>query len=213
MRLFFMVLMVLITTSQVYAHNVWLERDGQGPVRVYFGHYENGVVEKTGGRLDIIKAETVLPSGALVLRQRLQDHIALTVGSGGDVALEEATMPRKSRTKQEILRNVFMARCGNSQTIALLNLDLVPEIANGNTFKLLLEGEPLANTEITVYDPERAKQLYTTDAAGRVVIDTQTSGRYLLVTSSVLNRSGTVNDIPFDKTRYILSLSFVTERS
>lgn len=211
MRLFFSVFIMLMATSQVYAHNVWLERDGQGPVRVYFGHYDKGMVEKTGERLDIIKAETVLPSGALVSRQRLQDHIALTVGHAGDVALEEAMLPRKSRTKQEILRNIFMARCGNGQTVALLNLDLVPEVPNSNTFKLLLEGQPLPKTKITVYDPERTKQVYTTDDSGRVVIDTQVHGRYLLLTSSVLDRSGTVKDIPFDKTRYILSLSFVAQ--
>nr|WP_320114167.1 hypothetical protein [uncultured Desulfuromonas sp.] len=213
MRIFFMMLMALMATSQCFAHNVWLERDGQGPVRVYFGHYDSGMVEKTGQRLDMIKAETILPSGTLISRQRLQDHIALTVGQSGDVALEEATMPRKSRTKQEILRNIFMARCGNAQTVTLLNLDLVPEAPASNSFKLLLEGQPLPKTEITVYDPDRAEQVYTTDASGRVVIDTKKSGRYLLVTSSVLDRSGTVNEIPFDKTRYILSLSFVAQNS
>ena len=122
-------------------------------------------------------------------------------------------MPRKSRTKQEILRNIFMARCGNAQTVTLLNLDLVPEAPTSNTFKLLLEGQPLPKTKITVYDPDRAKQVYTTDASGLIEIDTKKSGRYLLVTSSVLDRSGTVNEIPFDKTRYILSLSFVAENS
>ena len=213
MRIFFMMLMALMATSQCFAHNVWLERDGPGPVRVYFGHYDSGMVEKTGQRLDMIKAETILPSGTLISRQRLQDHIALTVGQSGDVALEEATMPRKSRTKQEILRNIFMARCGNAQTVTLLNLDLVPEAPASNSFKLLLEGQPLPKTEITVYDPDRAEQVYTTDASGRVVIDTKKPGRYLLVTSSVLDRSGTVNEIPFDKTRYILSLSFVAQNS
>ena len=61
MRIFLVVFMVFMAASQVSAHNVWLERDGQGPVRVYFGHYDSGTVEKTGERLDIIKAETVLP--------------------------------------------------------------------------------------------------------------------------------------------------------
>ena len=211
MRIFFIVLMMLMATSQVFAHNVWLERDGQGPVRVYFGHYDTGTVERTGGRLDIIKAETLLPAGSLQERQRLQDHIALSVSTPGDVALVEATMPRKSRTKQEIIRNIFMARCGNAQTVALLDLDLVPQTPNSNRFNLLLKGQPLAKTEITVYDPDRAKKVYTTDAVGQVVIDTKTSGQYLLLAASVLDSSGTVNDIPFDKTRYILSLSFVAQ--
>nr|WP_320049651.1 hypothetical protein [uncultured Desulfuromonas sp.] len=211
MRIFFTVLMILMTTSQLYAHNIWLERDGQGPVRVYFGHYDSGTVERSGERLDIIKAETLLPSGSLQDRHRLQDHIALNVSTPGDVALVEATMPRKSRTKQEIVRNIFMARCGNTQTIALLDLDLVPEAPNSNTFSLLLEGRPLAKTEITVYNPDRVKKVYITDDVGQVVIDATSNGRYLLLASSVLERSGMVEEIPYDKTRYILSLSFVAQ--
>ncbi|MBN2644295.1 MAG: hypothetical protein JXR59_02335 [Desulfuromonadaceae bacterium] len=209
----FLLLLILVTmaSSPVYAHNLWLERDGNGPIRVYFGHYDTGMLEQTGERLDIIKAETLFPADILVSQERRADHIELAVSKSGDVALEEAMKPRKTRIGQEIVRMVFMARCGRSETVALLSLDLVPQAPESNSFTLLLEGKPLPMTEITVYDPARQGRSYRTDAAGRVAIESTASGRYLLLASSILDRSGEVDAIAYDKIRYGFSLTYTVE--
>jgi hypothetical protein len=47
--LFGAVLWFLILASTVQAHYVWLERDGDGVTRVYFGEWQLDIREKTGG--------------------------------------------------------------------------------------------------------------------------------------------------------------------
>jgi hypothetical protein len=46
-------LLALSETAQ--AHFLWLERDGDGPARAYFGEWIDDIREKTGGLLDASK--------------------------------------------------------------------------------------------------------------------------------------------------------------
>ena len=45
----------LALSDTVHAHFVWLERDGDGPARAYFGEWIDDIREKTGGLLDRFK--------------------------------------------------------------------------------------------------------------------------------------------------------------
>ena len=209
--LFTAVCLLFLTTSAL-AHNVWLERDGDGPARVYFGHV-GGPLEQRGGRLDIIKAEEVLfPQGTVISHARLADHIAINLRGKGDVGLVEAMNPRKSRTAEEIVRTIFVARAGRSETRPLLALDLVPTTAEGNVFTLVSDGKPLGGVEIKVYDPAHNERTYITDAAGQVTLDTPQAGRYLVLAAQVFDLGGEVAGAGYHKTRYSLALSFVAAR-
>ena len=191
------------------AHNVWLERDGDGPARVYFGHI-GGMLEQHGGRLDIIKAEEVLfPQGVVISHARLTDHISIKLRGEGDVALVEAMTPRKSRTAEEIVRTIFLARAGRSETKPLLALDLVPEISEGNVFTLLCDGKPLAATKVKVYDPDYKEQTYMTDDSGQVTLETPRPGRYIALAAQILDQGGEVNGAGYQQTRYSMALSFM----
>ena len=57
--LFTAVILILALLDSVHAHFVWLERDGDGPVRGYFGEWIDDIREKTGGLLDRFKAPRV----------------------------------------------------------------------------------------------------------------------------------------------------------
>ena len=57
--LFTAVILILALLDSVHAHFVWLERDGDGPVRAYFGEWIDDIREKTGGLLDRFKAPQV----------------------------------------------------------------------------------------------------------------------------------------------------------
>ena len=47
---------VLFWVGITQAHFIWLERESEGPVRVYFGEWADDIREKTGGALDRIKS-------------------------------------------------------------------------------------------------------------------------------------------------------------
>jgi len=46
---------MVFMVSAAQAHFVWLEYDGNGPARAYFGEWAEDVRENTGGALDRIK--------------------------------------------------------------------------------------------------------------------------------------------------------------
>jgi hypothetical protein len=48
--------LLLAFSETVHAHFLWLERDGDGPARAYFGEWIDDIREKTGGLLDRFKA-------------------------------------------------------------------------------------------------------------------------------------------------------------
>jgi uncharacterized GH25 family protein len=202
----------LFLSLPAWAHNIWLERDGNDPARVYFGHID-GHLEETGGRLDIIKAEDVIfPQGMVVSRTRNHDHIAVNLKGKGDVAMVEAMNPRKSRRAEEIIRTIFLARAGRGEARPLVPLDLVPLNSGANRFTLMMEGKPLAGAEIKVFDPQRNERVYTTDAAGQVSLETPQAGRYVALAAQVLDRGGEVNGAVYQKTRYRLAMSFVVKK-
>jgi hypothetical protein len=49
-------ILLLALSENAQAHFVWLERDGEGPARAYFGEWIDDIREKTGGLLDRFKA-------------------------------------------------------------------------------------------------------------------------------------------------------------
>ena len=200
-----------LLSLQVHAHEIWLDRDGQGPIRVYFGHY-GGEVEKTGGRLDVIKADNLVPKGVVSRTTRREDHIELTIAQAGDVALTEVMNPRKSRTAEEIIRNVFLARHGNSEVTQLLPVDLVPSSPDSSIFTLMHLEKPLSETEIKLHDPDGQVHNLISDAQGRVTFDMKKPGRYIAMTSHMTEEAGMVNDLPYHKTRYALTLALEKNR-
>ena len=42
-------------SRQAHAHYLWLERDGTGPAKAYFGEYADDLHEKAGGLLNCFK--------------------------------------------------------------------------------------------------------------------------------------------------------------
>jgi hypothetical protein len=48
-------ILFLALGETVHAHFLWLERDGDGPARAYFGEWIDDIREKTSGLLDRFK--------------------------------------------------------------------------------------------------------------------------------------------------------------
>ena len=120
------------------AHYVWLERDGDGVARVYFGEWQLDIREKAGGLLDRIKApRAFVASGSQELPiQRRSDHLEIAAKGAGDVRLVESGIPpREDKEKGGATRTVYYAKAGRSETAAKLDLELVPTTSNGNTFR------------------------------------------------------------------------------
>ena len=203
---------MMFVVSTVQAHFVWVEYDGNGSARAYFGEWAEDVREKTGGALDRIKtpqAFVTSPHDPLSIERRA-DHLEIAVKGSGDIRLIESGLaPRDSQREGGKTRTVFYARAGRSETVGKLDLELVPTTANGNTFVLLFRGAPLSKTSVTVLGPPKWEKPLRTDEEGRITAPTPWAGGYVLTVAYVEDKAGSTDGEHFDRTRHVATLSFI----
>lgn len=223
------------------AHYVWLERDGTGPGRAYFGEWHNAEIERSGGRLNAVTPERVLsgppaagthdgPAGHVTRRD---DHLDIAagqaidpasqpvapagqlgdpVGGAGDLWLSAAIAVREDKTTGARTRTRLHARAGRELPAARLDLELASTAPQSDTYILWYQGRPLADTAVTVFGPPRWQKSLTTDAQGRVSVPTPWAGRYVLRASHADGQPGEAGGQRFDQTRHVATLSFVSQQ-
>ena len=207
--------LLLSIVVPAHAHYVWLEYDGNGPARAYFGEWVDDIREKAGGLLDRIKAPRVflISSNDPLPVKRNENNLEIAVKGSGDLRLVENSMPaREDKEKGGRTRTIYYAKAGRSETAAKLDLELVPTAANGNTFVLLFFGSPLPKAELTIIGPPKWEKPLTTDEQGRVTLPMPWAGRYVLEVTYFDEKAGGSGEDKFDRTRHISSLSFIQEK-
>jgi hypothetical protein len=200
-------------SATAHAHYIWIERTGVDEARAYFGEWEAGRVETSGGALDNIKTPKAFASDAAkpLALTRQGDHFTIAAPGGGDVRLVEAGLPvRADKETGQRTKALMHAKVGRSETKAALDLELVPTAANGNVFVLILRGAPLARAELEVFGPPRwAKGLRTNDK-GEVTIPTPWAGQYVVEIAHLEERKGGSGDEAYDRIRHVSTLTFVS---
>lgn len=211
-------LMALVLSSMAVAasaHELWIERDGNGPVRVYVGHAE-GHPDK-GESVAKLEANTkVFTTDAKQLAKLAvkEDHLEATVATQGDARMVNDLVWNPWKTKEGGYQAaIFTARAGRTDTKAVLDFELVPVAANGNTFTLVYKGKPLAEADVNVISPEKWTKTFTTDSEGRITLPIKEKGRFILVGAHNVDADkGTeVAGQKVDKLSYTTALSFVAE--
>lgn len=193
------------------AHMVWLERDGAGAAQAFFGEWDEGVKEKTGGALDRIAAPLAFGAarGEVLAIERKADHLAIAVQGPGDVRLvEESMAPRDDRQAGGKTKTIFHAKAGRTDTRPGLDLELVPLTAGGEQFVLLLRGAPMPKAALTLIGPPLWQKPLRTDAEGKVSLSTPWAGQYLVEVAHVEAKAGE----GYDRIRHVSTLTFVVDK-
>jgi len=197
-----------------HAHYVWLERDGEGPARAYFGEWVDDIREKTGGLLDRFKAPRVFlgASNEPLQVKRNENDLEVAAKGPSDVRfVENGIPPRDDKEKGGKTRTIYYAKHGRSETAAKLDLELVPTEPNGKTSVLMFFGKPLSKIELTMIGPPKWEKKLTTDDQGRVALPMPWAGRYVLEVMHFDEKTGGANEEKFRRTRHISSVSFAQE--
>ena len=206
--------LLLALSETAHAHFLWLERDGDGPARAYFGEWIDDIREKTGGLLDRFKAPRVYlgTSTEPLPVKRNDNNLEINAKGRGDVRFVDSSVPaREDKEKGGATKTIYYAKAGRAETAAKLDLELVPTVANGNIFVLIFSGTPLPKAELTIIGPSKWEKPLVTDEQGRVTLPTPTpwAGRYVLEVTH--EKAGGSGEEKFNHTRHISSLSFVQQ--
>ncbi|PZU59637.1 MAG: nickel uptake transporter family protein [Sphingobium sp.] len=202
---------LLVGTQAASAHEVWVERDAQGPARVYLGEPAEAVPEGGDPEFHRLQKPVVFlddPAKAVSLVRRT-NHLEADAPGKGDVRVRDDAVFDPWKEGETTQGAIFYARAGRSETRNVLDLELVPVSANADTMTLMFKGKPLADTAVTVISPDRWQKSFKTDAAGVVTVPSLGAGRYILGASHKEAAPGTVAGKPVAAIVHISTLTFV----
>lgn len=205
-------LAVLVLASPAAAHEVWLERDGAGPVRVYLGEPADAVPAGGDPEFDNLKTPVVFTASQdrPAALTRKTDHLEPAVSGPGDVRLVDSSVFAPWKGDRGALEGaMFHARAGRSETRTALDLEIAPVAPNSDAFVVAYKGKPLADASVTLVNPDRWSKSFKTDAAGKVTVPTTWNGRYLLAVNHAAAEPGKVRGQDVTKIHHVSTLTFV----
>lgn len=175
----------LLFAGSAAAHEVWLERDGSGPVRVYLGEPAEPLPPGGDPEFANLKKPVVFTTDrsqpAPLVRKA--DHIEAAVSGTGDVRAQDDSVFEPWKSGDKLEGAAFYARAGRTEAKAVLDLEIAPIAAGSDTFFVTYKGEPVPDASVNLVNPDRWSKTFKTDSAGRVTIPTEWNGRYLLAVS------------------------------
>lgn len=205
------------------AHYIWIERQGDGRARLYFGEYQDNEREKAGGRLDEIRDPRAWFLDRHGQRHELQaaklaDHFDLgPVRAPAAVFAEESGYEVRDWTRLGfgVVKPLFYARYAArgpaSAREPQLTLDIVP--LDAQRLRVTFRGSPLAKAKLTVYAPNGWAQERRTDEAGETNIATPWPGQYVVEVIHLERRPGEFEGKSYENLRHRMTLSVLKSRS
>ncbi|MFX4085683.1 DUF4198 domain-containing protein [Sphingobium yanoikuyae] len=164
--------------AMAQAHEVWVERDGAGPARIYLGEPGDPLPEGGDPEFEKLKAPKLVPASSAA-QVRKVGYIEVAVPAGDVRVIDDSVFdPWGEEGKKEGV--IYYARAGRSEAKAGMPLEIVPTAAGANSFTLVRDGKPLAGVKVTAISPDKWSKGFVTDAQGRVTLPIKEKGRYIL---------------------------------
>lgn len=165
------------------AHELWLERDGNGPVKLYLGEPDQDVLER-GETIAALATTTRLLGGQSAGSAPLSvhdDHLEARLDGTGDVrAINDQVWEPWKNDQGGMTAALMHARHGRTETKPGMDFELVPVEAGADRFTLLFKGEPVAQNDVMLITPDNQAKELKTDANGQVAVPVGGAGRYIV---------------------------------
>lgn len=197
---------LLAPATAASAHEVWIERDGSGPARIYLGEPAEPLPEGGDPEFKNLKAPKLLPaSDAAQVRKAGFIEVATPAG---DVRAwdDDVFAPWGDEGKKEGI--TYYARAGRAEPRAAMPFEIAPAAANGTRFVLWHKGQPAADSEVMVVSPDKWTKTLKTDANGAIEVPVRGAGRYLLTASAKRDGGTSANGTPLAALHEITTTTF-----
>lgn len=198
-----------LVSAPAAGHEVWIERDGAGPARIYLGEPADPIPADGDPEFPNLKAPRLIGTEPAPLVRRA-NHIEAAVAGAGDVRLTDdnvfAPWDGENGGREGV---IYYARAGRAETKTLLDLEIRPVSANADHFLVNWLGKPLPGAKVTVVNADRWQKSFTADEAGRVAVPVTAPGRYLLSVSHEVEGARALGGTTVAKTIHVSTLTFV----
>ena len=192
MKAFPLALLALIgLTATAQAHEIWVERDGAGPARIYLGEPGDTLPEGGDPEFEKLKSPKLVPA-TQAAQVRKAGYIEVAAPAG-DVRVTDDSVfePWGEDGKKQGV--IYYARAGRADTKAVLPLEIVPA------------------AKILAISPDKWSKSFTTDAQGRVALPINAKGRYILSATQEETGSLTLRGAPVATLYHMTTTSFVKD--
>jgi hypothetical protein len=186
---YFAPVLAVFAFSSAQAHEVWIERDGNGPARIYLGEPAMDMPEGGDPEFDNLKAPKLI-GGTKAPLVRKAGYLEVAVPAGDVRAQDDAVFKTWGPDdKKESI--VYYARAGRAEARAVMPLEIAPVSAGSNRFTLVRDGKPVGDTDMIVISPDKWSKTLKTGKDGTLTVPVRGKGRYLL--SATLTDKGGVD--------------------
>jgi uncharacterized GH25 family protein len=209
------ILFALLISLPAQAHFIWLEQ-ADGQTKLYFGEYEGGVREKTGGKLDAIAApvaKTIDNKALVVANQRAADHIIIEGAGNQPILVQELTMKVKDLSKHHygIVKPMYYARIGNGNAEAATSHALDIQPIGNNKVRINLNGKPLAKAKLKVMAPNQWMQELDANENGEASYEMPWTGLYVIEAIHLEQNPGHYEGDVYENIRHVSTYSIVNK--
>lgn len=203
------IVIALAVPAMADAHEVWVERDGAGPARIYLG--EPAEAMPAGGDPEfknLVAPRIVGQDGARQVRRA--GFIEADVAPG-DVRVTDDSVFKPWGDPGAKEGVVYYARAGRSGPATQMAYEIAPLSAGANRFALYRSGKPVGGAKLTLISPDRRSVELTADSDGSVAVPVDGKGRYLLSAAQVETGRLRVAGGGVDKLHHIATTTFVVD--
>lgn len=206
-------LFLACTALPAAAHALWLEQ-ADNQTRLYFGEYDEGLHEKTGGRLDTITAPaaSLLTADSVPLvTKRAADFIAIEGANNQPVIAHDLSMKVKDYTKYHwgFAKPMYYARISHSVIEIMSNHALDIQPAGTDKVRINLNGHPLPKAKVKIVAPNQWAKELEADDNGEVTFALPWEGLYVFEVVHLEASAGEYQGDKYENIRHVSTLSVV----
>ncbi|ADQ83627.1 hypothetical protein [Methylovorus sp. MP688] len=203
-RLGALLLSTLLFSLSAHADYVWLERDG-ATAHAYLGELQPDRPVASAELLG--DARAFMADGKSLATTMSDSHYSIAnLREGGDLRF---TAKRQSSNGGLLF---YQAKAGREDTKPVNDLELVPDQAGGNTFRLYWKSRQVPADQVNVYTSEGWTRSFKAAADGSVTITTPFPGRYVLEVTAKVNGTVELDGKKYDDVRHVATVSFVVAK-
>ena len=201
----------LVCTATIgNAHYLWIEQPRQGNAIIHFGEFNEGVIERSPGRMDDMPSIEAFAGAAPLSVTKQPDRYMLSGRAGTSaIAAQELNYPVKDWRANGIgiAKPMFYARFGAAE-VPKLDLDILPS-PDGSSAQVFLHGKPLASAAFSLHAPNGWSQSGKADTQGKISVVRPWRGQYLVEVIALEKTPGEFNGVAYDVVRQRATLTLM----